>query len=143
MEVDVYFQCLTEGCMPKKAHESDAGFDLYAAKAVVVPAGKTVVVPLGFCVELPKGFEMQIRPRSGLSLSSTLMSPNSPGTIDSGFRGEVGFIVHNYGSENYLVEKGQRVCQGVIAQLPDVNPVQVCTVSESDRGSAGFGSTGK
>ena len=138
--------CLLPGCedlMPAKAHFDDAAFDLRSRVDMVLPVRKSVVVPAGFSLELPVGFEAQIRPRSGLALKHDLMLTNSPGTIDAGYRGEVGVIMYNGGTAEFTVKRGDRIAQMVIAKLPEVELVSVDTLSETGRGSGGFGSTGK
>lgn len=129
--------------MPKKAHFDDAAFDLRSRVDMVLPVRKSVLVPAGFSLELPVGFEAQIRPRSGLALKHDLMLTNSPGTVDAGYRGEVGVIMYNGGTEEFEIKRGDRIAQMVIARLPEVELVRVDTLSDSGRGSGGFGSTGK
>ena len=138
--------CLFPGCedlMPAKAHFDDAAFDLRSRVDMVLPVRKSVLVPAGFSLELPVGFEAQIRPRSGLALKHDLMLTNSPGTIDAGYRGEVGVIMYNGGTAEFEIKRGDRIAQMVIAKLPEVELVCVESLSETDRGEGGFGSTGK
>ena len=98
---------------------------------------------MNFFIELPINFEAQIRPRSGLALKHDIMITNSPGTVDAGYRGEIGIIMYN-GSENeFPIKRGDRVAQMVICQLPEVELIEVEELSASDRGEGGFGSTGK
>ena len=132
-----------EDLMPAKAHFDDAAFDLRSRVDMVLPVRKSVVVPAGFSLELPVGYEAQIRPRSGLALKYDLMLTNSPGTIDAGYRGEVGVIMYNGGTEEFTIKRGDRIAQMVIARLPEVKLVVAESLSETDRGSGGFGSTGK
>lgn len=137
---------MLENCddlMPAKAHFDDAAFDLRSRADMVLPVRKSVVVPAGFSMELPIGFEAQIRPRSGLALKHDLMLTNSPGTIDSGYRGEVGVIMYNGGTEEFPIRRGDRIAQMVIAKLPEVSLVKAESLSETNRGAGGFGSTGK
>lgn len=137
---------MLENCddlMPAKAHFDDAAFDLRSRVDMVLPVRKSVVVPAGFSMELPIGFEAQIRPRSGLALKHDLMLTNSPGTIDSGYRGEVGVIMYNGGTEEFPIRRGDRIAQMVIAKLPEVSLVKAESLSETNRGAGGFGSTGK
>lgn len=142
LPVSVKIKELTEGCFPVKAHPGDSGYDLYAAKDMDIYSGETKIIPLGFAVEMPKGMELQIRPRSGNSLRGTLMSPNAVGTVDSGYRGEVGFIVNNFGERPVKIKKGMRICQGVFQRVPDVVLLTAKELSPSQRGDKGFGSTG-
>lgn len=143
--VTVKFRML-EGCQdltPKKAHHDDAAFDLMAREDATLEVGKSKLVPTGFFIELPIHYEAQVRPRSGLALKHTLTVTNSPGTIDSGYRGEVCVIMLNAGLENYHIKRGDRIAQMVIAKLPEVEMIQVDELSETKRGAGGFGSTGK
>ena len=143
--VTVRFKMM-EGCddlIPKKAHHDDAAFDLRARAEVVLEPGKSHLVPTGLFLELPIHYEAQIRPRSGMALKHSLTIPNSPGTIDAGYRGEVGIIMLNAGKENFSIKKGERIAQMVINRLPDVEMIQVDELSDTLRGAGGFGSTGK
>ena len=137
---------MAENCrdlIPAKAHSDDAAFDLHSRVDMVVPVGKSTLVPTGVFLELPVNYEAQVRPRSGLALKHNLTLTNSPGTIDAGYRGEVGVIMFNHGPENFAVSRGDRIAQMVICKLPDVELVSVEKLSESCRGEGGFGSTGK
>ncbi|MBE6370207.1 MAG: dUTP diphosphatase [Lentisphaerae bacterium] len=128
---------------PVKAHADDAAFDLHSRIDAVVPIGRSFLVPAGFCIELPLNYEAQIRPRSGLALKHNISLTNSPGTIDAGYRGEVGVIIFNHGPEEFVVKRGDRIAQMVISELPQVELVTADELSVSDRGQGGFGSTGK
>ena len=135
-----------EGCddlLPRKAHSDDAAFDLRSRVDMALPVGRSVVVPSGVYIELPDGYEAQVRPRSGLALKHNLMLTNSPGTVDAGYRGEVGIIMYNAGSEPFQVKRGDRIAQMVICRLPEVELSVVERLSESGRGAGGFGSTGR
>ena len=131
-----------EELAPRRAHHDDAAFDLRAARPETVPPGDVRLVSTGLFLELPVGWEAQIRPRSGLALKRRITLLNSPGTIDAGYRGEVGIIVFNAGSEPFAVARGDRVAQMVIQRLPEVELVPVDELSETKRGAGGFGSTG-
>ena len=128
---------------PAKAHADDAAYDLRARTDLVVQPGKVALAPTGLFLELPVGFEAQIRPRSGLALKHDLMLTNSPGTIDAGYRGEVGVIMYNAGKVDFAISRGDRIAQMVICRLPEVVLSRVAELSESDRGEGGFGSSGK
>ena len=137
---------MLENCddlMPAKAHSDDAAFDLRSRVDMILPVRKSVVVPAGFSMELPVGFEAQIRPRSGLALKHDLMLTNSPGTIDAGYRGEVGVIMYNGGTEEFKISRGDRIAQMVICQLPEIELCIADSLSDTNRGEGGFGSTGK
>lgn len=131
-----------EAKLPQYAHESDAGMDLFSVEEKVINAGETVLIKTGISLELPENMEAQVRPRSGLATKYSITVLNSPGTIDSGFRGEICVILINHGKQSFKVEKGMRIAQMVIAPVLKVTVKEVEEISESDRNSAGFGSTG-
>lgn len=117
--------------------------DLSPSKYLIVLPGETIVIPVGFRVELPKGYEMQVRPRSGNSAKTKIRIANSPGTIDSDYRGEVGVIVDNIGDEPIIIFDGDRIAQAVIQEVPSVSLEQVDSLElKTNRGEGGFGSTG-
>jgi dUTP pyrophosphatase len=130
--------------LPKYATEQSAGMDLMAAieKSIVLYPLKTAVIHTGVCIELPKGYEMQIRPRSGLAFKHGITILNSPGTIDSDYRGEIKVLLINLGGETYEVHKGDRIAQGVVSKYEQVKLVSMQTLGDTDRGVGGFGSTG-
>ena len=99
-------------------------------------------MPTGLFIELPEGFEAQVRPRSGLALKRCVTVLNTPGTIDAGYRGEVCVILINHGNETFAISRGDRIAQMVIQELPKVKLVAAESLSDSDRGAGGFGSTG-
>ena len=132
-----------ENLIPQKAHHDDAAFDLRARTDMILEPGKSHLVPTGLFLELPTHYEAQIRPRSGMALKHSLTIPNSPGTIDAGYRGEVGVIMLNAGKENFTVKRGERIAQMVINRLPVVELIQMEELSGSTRGAGGFGSTGR
>ena len=131
-----------EDLFPRKAHDDDAAFDLRSRVDVVIPSGKIMLVPTGVFMELPVGYEAQVRPRSGLALKHGITVLNTPGTIDAGYRGEVGVILINAGENNFTIARGDRIAQMVIQQLTDVQLVSAEALSETARGAGGFGSTG-
>ena len=136
---------MASGCSdlaPAKAHPDDAAYDLKARTDVELAVGKSTLVPTGLFLELPVGFEAQVRPRSGLALKHNLSLTNSPGTIDAGYRGEVGVIMFNHGPAVFQVRRGDRIAQMVIAELAAVELVPAEELSETQRGAGGFGSTG-
>ena len=128
---------------PAKAHPSDAAWDLRARVPMELPVGRSTLGPTGIFIELPENYEAQVRPRSGLALKHDLMLTNSPGTIDAGYRGEVGVIMYNGGSSPYKIQRGDRIAQMVICRLPEVELTLCDSLEESDRGEGGFGSSGK
>ena len=128
--------------IPLYATEGSAGMDLYACGNYVILSGETRVIKTGISIELPVGFELQIRSRSGLASKQNLFVLNAPGTIDSDYRGEVCVIMHNIGKFPYRINDGDRVAQGVIAKYEKVEFDVVESISDTERGSGGFGSTG-
>ncbi|MFA7613422.1 MAG: dUTP diphosphatase [Candidatus Caldatribacteriota bacterium] len=132
--------------LPFYATEQAAGADIRASlpgkKSMIVKPGQRVLVPTGLAMEIPAGYEIQVRPRSGLSLKSPLLVVNAPGTIDSDYRGEVNIIVGNFGSEDFEIEHGLRIAQLVIAPVLQAKYVQSSDLNETARGAGGFGSTG-
>ncbi len=130
--------------LPGYATEGAAGMDLLAAvtETLVVAPGERVLVPTGISVALPPGHELQVRPRSGLALKHGLVLPNSPGTIDEDYRGELKVIVMNLGRAPFAIERGMRIAQGVLSPVLRVEWREVEALDETARSSAGFGSTG-
>jgi dUTP pyrophosphatase len=139
MMTDVQIKLLCDGCMPQRAHESDACYDLVAAEHVTVWPGKTAMISLGFALQLPRGWEAQIRGRSGLNSKGIIALF---GTIDSGYRGEIKAVLLNTTDTAFTVDKGMRVSQMAIREVPFTKLIPVQELGDSDRGSAGFGSTG-
>jgi len=131
-----------EAILPSYAREGDAGLDLFAVTQIVIPAGKSALVPTGIAIELPPGTEAQVRPRSGLALKHALTVLNTPGTVDEGYRGEVGVILINHGASSFTVEAGMKVAQMVVSPRIQVAVVEVAELSDTQRGAGGFGSTG-
>ena len=141
--MEVKIKLINEGIVPVYKTEGASGADVFANGDVLINPGEVKLIPLGFAVEIPKGFEMQIRPRSGLSNKHKLLMPNSLGTIDSDYRGEVMASFINLDSKTYEIKKGDRIAQAVIAPVVQVKFKEVKELSETKRGSGGFGSTGK
>ena len=130
--------------LPRKMTDHSAGFDLCAAvpAAVTIQPGHIAVIPCGFAMALPVGYEAQIRPRSGLASRNGITLINSPGTIDSDYRGEVMTPLINLGKAPFVVERGMRIAQMLIAPVPVVKIVEVEELDETKRGAGGFGHTG-
>ena len=128
--------------IPKKASEGSSGYDIYACEDVSITSGKVALVHTGISVEIPKGFEIQIRPRSGLALKKQITVLNTPGTIDSDYRGEIGVILINHNDIPVFINKGDRIAQMVINEVFDSDFIAVNNLEESKRGDGGFGSTG-
>lgn len=135
----------SQHALPQYETEFAAGMDIKAdiAASITIKPLERVLVPTGLYVELPEGYEMQIRPRSGLAAKFGLTVLNSPGTIDPDYRGEIKIILANMSSQDYLLNPGERVAQMVIAQFTRVVWESVAELGETERGSGGFGHTGK
>ena len=137
--------CPNVGCedlTPVKAHDDDAGYDLRAAKDCVVLPHNPIIVSAGFKMEIPVGYEAQIRSRSGMAAKFGVFVLNSPGTIDSGYRGDVGVILFKPDGPVYEIKRGDKIAQMVINKLPSVRLEITDQLSETKRGKGGFGSTG-
>ena len=131
-----------DATLPSYAHASDAGMDVRSVEDVTVPAKGRVLVHTGLVMLLPPMYEAQVRPRSGLALKYGITVLNTPGTIDSGYRGEVGVILANFGDSDFQVKKGDKVAQIVVAPVVQAEIEEVSEIDETDRGAGGFGSTG-
>lgn len=129
--------------LPAYATSASAGFDLRAVEKCVLQPREIALVPTGIRIALPVGYEAQIRPRSGLALKHGITLPNSPGTIDADYRGEIKVIMQNLGSEPFMIEPGDRIAQVVVAPVSQVGWIEADVLEETERGSGGFGSTGK
>lgn len=167
MDIEIFVEVCREGAtLPEYAKPGDSGMDICAAEDAVIRPGETVVVPTGLKMAIPEGYEIQVRPRSGISLKTPLRIANSPGTIDSGYRDEIGIIISNssksyHGGNNhggnelialdskgnkegtYKIKKGDRIAQIVLQKVPRMKFTIVDSVKHlgNDRGG-GFGSTG-
>lgn len=137
-----------DGCedipLPQYMTAQAAGMDICAAcdGEMVIGPGEVKLVPCGFYMALPAGFEAQVRPRSGLALKHGIILPNSPGTIDADYRGEVCVILGNLGREGFAVKRGMRIAQMVIAPVTQARVSEVAELGQTHRGSGGFGHTG-
>ena len=128
--------------LPKYAHPGDAGMDVCANMNAVIQPHDWELIKTGIKVAVPEGFEMQVRPRSGLALKHGITVLNTPGTIDSGYRGEVGVVLINHSNSDFTVKKGDRIAQLVIAPIINVRIVEGEVDKVTERGEGGFGSTG-
>ena len=130
--------------LPVRMTEHAAGYDLHAAVALptVMEPGEIRLIPCGFAMALPPGYEAQIRPRSGLASKHGITMPNSPGTIDADYRGEVQVVMINHGRQAFTIERGMRIAQMVVMPVPPVKLVEVDDLDETSRGHRGFGHTG-
>jgi len=130
--------------LPSYATRDSAGMDLSAAVAaeLVLKPGARAIVPTGFAIALPPGYEAQVRPRSGLAAKNGVTVLNAPGTIDADYRGEVGVILVNHGDSDFVVTRGMRIAQMVIAPVAPATMAEVAELPQTQRGAGGFGSTG-
>jgi len=132
-----------DAIIPKYQTEEAAGFDIHSVDEKTIKAGERDIVKTGLAVALPKGYELQMRPRSGLALKNGITLPNSPGTIDSDYRGELMVILLNTSKEDFVIKKGDRIAQAVIKEILQADFSVVEELDSTERGSGGFGSTGK
>ena len=128
--------------LPTYAHPGDAGMDIRSIEELTIAPGARALVHTGLVMMLPPGYEAQVRPRSGLALKNGVTVLNTPGTIDEGYRGEVGVILVNFGSEPFKVEKGAKIAQMVSAPCTRAEIVETDEVDDTVRGTGGFGSSG-
>ena len=130
--------------LPEYATEGSAGVDIVAAiqEPISIGPGERILVPSGFKLQIPVEYEVQIRPRSGLAIKHGITVLNSPGTIDSDYRGEIGIILINHGKNKFIVNPKDRIAQMVICKVTKMNLVKVSLLNDTERGSGGFGSTG-
>ena len=134
----------SSNALPEYKTQGSAGMDIRAniSEAIQLSSLERILVPTGLSIELPQGHEAQIRPRSGLAIKKGLSLVNTPGTIDSDYRGEIGVILINLSKETQTIEPGERIAQMVIAKYEQANLVEVEVLSDTERGAGGFGSTG-
>jgi dUTP pyrophosphatase len=143
--MEVKIKRIENGKLPEYKTSGSVGADCYARipEKVIVKAKTVETIPLGFAVEIPEGYEMQIRGRSGNARKNWVQVFNSPGTIDSDYRGEVGAILHNASDEDFIVYPNDRIAQAIIAPIIKADWKELQELSETERGEGGFGSTGK
>ena len=132
----------SDAIIPRYANPGDAGMDLFSISEHLLRPGERCLVSTGLSFEIPEGYEVQIRPRSGLALKKGISIVNSPGTVDSGYRGEIGIIIINHGQENFEIKKGDKIAQAVINKFEVGEIEEVDELNESERGAGGYGSTG-
>ena len=144
-KVEVRVKRLNHGAglpLPDYASKGAAGMDISAAESLTLRAGKRHAVATGFAFAIPEGYEVQVRPRSGLALKHGITCLNTPGTIDSDYRGEVKVILANMGEDDFLIAKGDRIAQIVVAPVTHATMTEVDEIDTTERGTGGFGSTG-
>ena len=143
-KIDVKCVALDGAIIPEYKTVGAAGADVYAYlnESVTLKVGKSCVIPTGVFYEIPEGFEIQVRPRSGLAAKNGITVLNTPGTIDSDYRGELQIILINLGDNDFVINNGDRIAQIIVAPVIQGNFIQVQNLSTTERGSKGFGSTG-
>lgn len=131
--------------LPAYATEGSSGMDMRAAveDVLIIPQGKVAMVPTNFSVEIPYGYEIEVRPRSGLAAKYGIGVLNSPGTIDSDYRGEVKVILFNFGADDFIIKRGERIAQMILSKVYKADIIETDELSDSTRGEGGFGHTGK
>jgi len=131
--------------LPEYATEGSAGMDIRATvrEPLIIKMGEVVMVPTNLSVEIPMGYEIQVRPRSGLAAKHGIGVLNSPGTVDSDYRGEIKIILINFGKEDFAIQKGERIAQLIVSRVFRADFSEESSLNESKRGSGGFGHTGK
>ena len=131
--------------LPSYATDGSSGMDVRATvrEEIIIPAGKVVLVPTDFSMEIPEGYEIQVRPRSGLAAIHNIGILNSPGTIDSDYRGEVKIILMNFGDKDFIISRGERIAQLVVSKIYKALLKESNNLESSKRGEGGFGHTGK
>ena len=129
--------------LPTYSTPNSAGADIYSSEDLLIPSGKRALVHTGLRLAIPEGFEVQIRPRSGLALKHGITVLNTPGTIDSDYRGEVGVILLNTGDGMFEVKKGDRIAQMILNKVEQINWTEVEELPDTNRSTGGFGSTGR
>jgi len=132
-----------EAIVPEYQTEGAAGFDLHSSGTYLINPGDRALIGTGLAFEIPVGYEMEVRPRSGLAIKKGITVLNSPGTVDSDYRGEVGIIIINHGTTGFIVERGDRIAQGVIDEVKRATFKVKTELSDTTRGEGGFGSTNK
>ena len=150
MSIDIEIRQLPHGAglaLPGYQSALAAGLDLFAAvpenAPIILAPGKYALIPTGLAIALPEGHEAQIRPRSGLAAKHGVTVLNAPGTVDADYRGEIGVLLINHGEVPFAVRRGERIAQMVIAAVVRANLSPVASLSTTDRGDGGFGSTGR
>ena len=128
--------------IPHQLHKNDAGYDIRSIEDITIPAGKWKLVKTGVAVELPPEMEIQVRSRSGLALKKGIFCLNAPGTIDAGYRNEIGVILANFSDDDFKINIGDRIAQLIFQTPKHPEIIEVKELDDSDRGLGGFGSTG-
>ena len=131
-----------DAILPHYVHPGDSGMDLYSIEDLTIASGETQLVHTGLKIAIPENYEAQVRPKSGLAFKHSVTVLNTPGTVDSGYRGEVCVILINHGRDPFHIQKHTKVAQLVICPVVQAEIIEVATLDETTRGEGGFGSTG-
>jgi dUTP pyrophosphatase len=140
--VEIKIQQLTDVKLPSYAHEGDSGMDLYSAVDEILKPSEIKLIPTGIKIAVPIGYEAQVRPKSGIALKNGVTVLNTPGTVDAGYRGEVGVILVNFGKSDFMIKKNTKIAQLVIAKVEHADIKMEENLDETKRNAGGFGSTG-
>ena len=133
----------SDAIIPHYAHNGDAGMDVYSSEDNTLNPGERKLISTGLSFEMPKGYEMQVRPKSGLALKNGITLLNSPGTLDSGYRGELKVLMFNTSDQTYSIKKSEKIAQIIIAKYEEAEMIEVEELkTNTSRGEGGFGSTG-
>ena len=143
--INVQIKNLSKHPLPKYQTALSAGMDLHAnlEQSISLKSGERMLIPTGLFIELPEGYEAQVRPRSGLALKHGITVLNSPGTIDADYRGEIKVLLINHGAETFEINNGERIAQLVVAQHATIVWQETSTLTNTERGEGGYGSSGK
>lgn len=141
LEIKIKKLC-EDAIIPSYSHKGDAGVDIYSIKDYLLKPFERILVSTGISIAIPSGYEAQIRPKSGLSLKKGISIVNTPGTVDSGYRGEIGVIAINLGNEDFKIGKGEKIAQMVFNKVEEAEFREVNELDDTSRGEGGFGSTG-
>lgn len=128
--------------IPKYQTSGAAGFDIHSIENITIASGESKLIKTGLGMAIEDGYELQIRPRSGLALKNGITVLNTPGTIDSDYRGEIMVLLINHSKQNFIIAKGDRIAQGVISKVYQADFIEVSELDDTQRGSGGFGSSG-
>lgn len=148
-EIEIKFKRLRKELnhipLPSYATKGSAGLDIYAAieKPITLPHGAIELVPTNISVEIPEGYEIQVRPRSGLAAKNGIGILNSPGTIDSDYRGEIKIIIINFGKEDFIIQPAERIAQLIVSKVYKAKFIETTELNNTSRGEGGFGHTGR
>ena len=137
-----FVRLYSSAVIPNYAHDGDSGVDLFSIEDKILNPGESALIKTGIALEIPLGYEAQVRPRSGLALKHSITVLNTPGTIDAGYRGEIGVILINHGTNWFQVTAGMKIAQLVFAPVVRADLIEVNELSDTVRGVGGFGSTG-